>query len=99
FDSPSATPSSKPFSEGEPMPKSDDAMDKISKLIEDRINAAFEGREQKDREEKDPGAKLEGIVNRAIDKRFAELGEEKPKDKPAKKDEGGDEKILGGIFG
>jgi hypothetical protein len=80
----------------------DDAMDKISKMVEERINAAFEGREQKEREEKDPWAKLEGIVDRAVAKHFEALGagveEEKAKTKKSKSDDG-DEKILGGIFG
>ena len=79
----------------------DDAMDKISKLIEDKINAAFDGREAKDREDKDPWAKLEGIVNRAIDKRLSERDDAaaaKLKPKPDA-DKGGDDKILGGIFG
>lgn len=52
----------------------DDAMDKISKLIEEKIGAAFEGRARAEKEEKDPWAKLEGIVDRSVAKHLEALG-------------------------
>jgi len=56
------------------MPK-DDPLERLLKTIDDRIEAAFTSRDQRANEEKDPWAKLAGIIDRAIDKRFAELGE------------------------
>ena len=48
----------------------DDPIAKIGEMIDAKINAAFEGRERKETESKDPWARLEGIVDRAIGKRF-----------------------------
>lgn len=84
-----------------------DPLEKIAQLIDERVKAAFEDRDQRQREEKDPWARIEGIVDRAVGKRLAALiedeGEEgtrtgrKPKIEKADSDE--EDKPLLGILG
>jgi hypothetical protein len=78
----------------------DDAMDKISKLIEDKINAAFEGKERKEREEKDPWAKMEGLIDRAVAKHFEALNDSGDEGKrKVSKDSDDEDKPKLGILG
>jgi hypothetical protein len=83
----------------------EDPMTKLANMIDERIKAAFEGRDQSEKEAKDPWARLEGIVDRAVSKRFetfaASLKEEAGKDDvdEGKDDKDGGDKILGGLFG
>lgn len=50
--------------------KKEDPIEKIGRLIDERISAAFEGRERKEVEAKDPWARLEGIIDRKIGEHF-----------------------------
>jgi hypothetical protein len=50
----------------------EDPVEKIQKMIDDAVERAFENKSRSEREEKDPWARLEGIVSRAVDKRLAE---------------------------
>lgn len=81
----------------------DDPLEKLAKMIDERIQAAFEGRDRKAKEESDPWAKLEGIVRRAVDERFADLdaGIEEGKRREGKGGGNGDgeEKPKLGILG
>lgn len=71
----------------------DDPLERLLKTIDERIEAAFSNRDRKSKEESDPWAKLEGIIERAIDKRFADLdaGVEEGKRREGKGGQGGDE--------
>lgn len=55
--------------------KSQDPLEKLATMIDDRIEKAFAGRDQKQKEEKDPWARLEGMVDRAVAKHFQAFGE------------------------
>jgi hypothetical protein len=82
-----------------------DPMEKIAKLIDERLEAAFAGRERKETEAKDPWARLEGMIDRKIGEHFEAFtkavleGDESGggRAKAGKGDEGdeGDGKILG----
>jgi hypothetical protein len=81
-----------------------DPMEKIAKLIDDRLEAAFAGRERKETEAKDPWARLEGMIDRKIGEHFEAFTKAvlegdggDGKTKGGKGDEGdeGDGKILG----
>ena len=81
-----------------PKTETPDPMERISKMISDQVEAAFKSRDTKAAEEKDPWAKLSGMVQRAVDeavgRHFEELGkglDEETEEKPGK--------ILGGLFG
>lgn len=50
-------------------------MEKLAALIDERIGAAFEARDRKAQEEKDPWARLTGEIDRAVAKHFAALGD------------------------
>lgn len=84
-----------------------DPIEKIGQLIDERIKAAFEGRDQSEREAKDPWAKLEGVIKRAVDDRFemfaksleSEAGKDDDESGGDKGDKDGGDKILGGLFG
>lgn len=86
-------------------PKKEDPIERIGKMIDERISAAFDGRAQQDKEAKDPMARLEGMIDRAVGKHFeafaksleeAEAGAETGgKEKKADDDEGGILKVLG----
>lgn len=94
--------------------KQDDPLERIGKLIDDRISAAFNDRDRRAAEEKDPWARLEGMIDRAVSRHFeafgqgleeGKAGEEelklKVKDGGRKDDEGGDflTNLLGGAKG
>lgn len=84
----------------------EDPIERIGKMIDERISAAFEGRAQTEKEAKDPMARLEGMIDRAVGKHFAAFaqsleeaesgGETESKRKPEDEgDGGGILKILG----
>jgi hypothetical protein len=85
----------------------EDPLDKITKLIEDKISEAFESRDRKETESKDPWARLEGVVDRAVTRHFEALnkGLEEGKSREHgrnggdEKDGGGDEGDEGGVLG
>jgi hypothetical protein len=83
-----------------------DPIERIGQMIDEKISAAFEGRDQKDKEAKDPMARLEGMIDRAVGKHFEAFAKSleeaeaagdtgKSKEKPADDDEGGILKVLG----
>lgn len=86
-------------------PKKEDPIERIGKMIDERISAAFEGRAQSEKEAKDPMARLEGIVDRAVGKHFEQFAksleeaeastETAGKEKKADDDDGGLLKVLG----
>jgi hypothetical protein len=75
-------------------PKKEDPIERIGKMIDERISAAFEGRDQSEKEAKDPWARLEGMIDRAVGKRFdlfaqsLEGGDDEAKAKEKPEDEG-----------
>lgn len=81
----------------------DDPLERLLKTIDDRIEAAFANRDRKAKEDSDPWARLEGIIERAVDKRFADLdaGLEEGKRREGKGGGNGDgeEKPKLGILG
>ena len=58
-----------------PAGKREDPMEKLARMMDERIAAAFEGQDRKAKEEKDPWARLEGMIDRAVSKHVAALGE------------------------
>jgi hypothetical protein len=83
-----------------------DPIERIGQMIDEKISAAFEGREQKEKEAKDPMARLEGMIDRAVGKHFEAFAKNleeaeaadvagKSKEKPADEDDGGILKVLG----
>jgi len=56
--------------------KREDPMEKLARMMDERIAAAFEGQDRKAKEEKDPWARLEGMIDRAVAKHVAALGED-----------------------
>ncbi len=93
-------------------PKREDPIEKIGRMIDEKIKDAFAGRERTETEAKDPWARLEGIVDRAVDKHFKafadaldeeEAGGSSSSSGGGKRkrgdDDEGDGKILGGLFG
>ena len=75
----------------------EDPLEKIRTLIREEIGASEKNRERKEIEAKDPWEKLRGVIREEIAANKAPEVEEKSKVKP--KDDGGEDKILGGIFG
>lgn len=63
-----------------PPGKREDPMEKLARMMDERIAAAFEGQDRKAKEEKDPWARLEGAVSRAVEeavnRRFDALSEQ-----------------------
>lgn len=89
-----------------PARSKEDPIEKIGKLIDDRISAAFANRDQSEREKSDPWARLEGAIDRAVDKRLKAFMEELEGDegeetggKPrvVKNDDEGGEGLLGAL--
>jgi hypothetical protein len=85
-------------------PKKEDPIERIGRMIDEKVSAAFEGREQKDKEAKDPMARLEGMIDRAVGRHFeafaksleeAEAGEADGGKVKEKDDDGGILKVLG----
>jgi hypothetical protein len=54
-------------------PKKDDPMEKIQSMIAKSIEEALSGRDRKEAEAKDPWARIEGIIDRAVGKHFEEF--------------------------
>ena len=83
----------------------EDPIEKLGRMIDEKIDAAFAGRDQREKEAKDPWARLEGMIDRAVAKRFDlfaqglddEGGEDKDDDKDDKDDKGGGQ-IIPGLF-
>jgi hypothetical protein len=74
----------------------DDPLQKLQKLIDDSISAAFESRDQAEKEKSDPKAWLSGEIDRTVARHFQAFRdgleaseEEAPKPKPKAKPEGG----------
>lgn len=53
-----------------PQKQKEDPIEKLGKMIDEKITQAFESRDRASREEKDPWAKIEGIVDRAVSRHF-----------------------------
>lgn len=70
-----------------------DPMEKIAELIQAKIDEAFSSRDRKASEEKDPWARLEGMIDRAVSKHFDlfRQGIEDAGDGDEKGGKGGDE--------
>ena len=67
-----------------------DPLERLGAMIDEKINAAFNSRDQAAREEKDPWARIEGMIDRAVGKHFAEFrrGLEESDDEPQGGDQG-----------
>lgn len=76
--------------------KKEDPMEKIGRLIDERLENAFSSREQKAKESTDPWARLEGIIDRKISEHFDAFtkaalgGDGEPAGGGKGKDEGGE---------
>ena len=62
------------------------ALEKLARIVDERVNAAFETRDKRQREDSDPWAKLEGIIDRAVesalDRRLGDLMDEEEDEEP-----------------
>jgi len=51
----------------------EDPLEKLGRLIDEKVTAAFETRDRTQREKDDPWARLEGLIDRAVARHFDEL--------------------------
>jgi hypothetical protein len=61
---------------------SEDPVEKLARMIDEKLKAAFDERDTRDRESKDPWARIEGMIERGIGKAVTKREDQgaKPKD-------------------
>jgi hypothetical protein len=69
----------------------EDATEKIQAMIGKAIEEALSGRDRKEAEAKDPWARIEGIIDRAVGKHFEEFAKGLAEDDSGGKSKDGDD--------
>jgi hypothetical protein len=65
---------------------SEDPVEKLARMIDEKLKSAFDERDTRDRESKDPWARIEGMIERGIGKALTKR--EEASAKPKAEDEG-----------